>query len=179
MANPFQDQFLKAGLTDKDQVEKAKRKQRKNSKQKARGLAGQIDESERQRQQAQQQKVERDRELNRQKQQRADEKAIAAQIQQLIEMNAVEIAGDEVNFSFEEEKKIKQIAVDETTRGRLIAGQACIARLGERRLVVPRAVADKIIQRDERYIVLANTVSDSVDEEDEYAEFQVPDDLMW
>ncbi|MEL0083786.1 MAG: DUF2058 domain-containing protein [Gammaproteobacteria bacterium] len=179
MANPFQDQFLKAGLTDKQQVEKAKRKQRKNSKQKVRGPAGQVDESEQQRQQAKQQKADRDRQLNRQKQQRADDKAIAAQIRQLIEMNAIEIAGEPVSFSFEEEKKIKQIAVDEFTRGRLISGQACIARLDERRLVVPRAVADKIIQRDESYIVLANSVSDNVDEDDEYAQFQVPDDLMW
>ncbi|RLA17352.1 MAG: DUF2058 domain-containing protein, partial [Gammaproteobacteria bacterium] len=46
MANPFQDQFLKAGLTDKTKVEKAKRKQRKSGNQKVRDRSGQLDEAE-------------------------------------------------------------------------------------------------------------------------------------
>ncbi|RLA06085.1 MAG: DUF2058 domain-containing protein [Gammaproteobacteria bacterium] len=180
MANPFQDQFLKAGLTDKTKVEKAKRKQRKSGNQKVRDRSGQLDEAEQQRQQESQQKADRDRELNRQRQQQADQKAITAQIRQLIEMNSIECDAGEVVFRFEDDSKIRQIEVDDRTRQQLVSGKLCIARLGEQCHVIPQPVAEKITQRDAGYIVLANTLSnEAVDEDDEYAEFQVPDDLMW
>ncbi len=179
MANPFQDQFLKAGLADKTKVEKAKRKQRKQSSQKIRSRSGEIDEAEKQRLQAIEQKAERDRELNRQKNEQAELKAITAQIRQLIELNSIEPPAESILFRFEDDRKIKQIEVDQKTQQQLVSGQLCIARLDERCYVIPRPVADKIIQRDERYIVLANEVDEAIEEDDEYADFQVPDDLMW
>ena len=180
MANPFQDQFLKAGLTDKNKVEKARRKQRKSSSEKARDRSGQPDVAQQQLQQANAQKADRDRRLNRQKQQQADEKAITAQIRQLIEMNTIEPVMDGVVFRFEEDGIIKRMEVDETTRQQLVSGRLCIARFGDACVVIPHPVAEKITQRNASYIVLANTLSDeAADESDDYAEFQVPDDLMW
>lgn len=179
MANPFQDQFLKAGLADKTKVEKAKRKQRKDSSQKVRDRTGELDDAQKQRLHAIEQKVERDRELNRQKNLQAEQKAVAAQIRQLIELNSIEPPADSILFRFEDDKKIKQIEVDQRTQQQLVSGQLCIARLDERCYVIPKPVADKIIQRDPGYIVLANQVDATIEEDDEYAEYQVPDDLMW
>ena len=54
--------------------------------------------------------------------------------------------------------------------------------------LVPAAVADKINQRDNRTVVLQNTKNEtsiadnsaaSSSEDDPYADFVVPDDLMW
>ena len=46
--------------------------------------------------------------------------------------------------------------------------------------IIPAVVADKIAQRDESYIVLNSALSEDVqDEDDPYADFKIPDDLMW
>ncbi len=46
---------------------------------------------------------------------------------------------------------------------------------------MPAGVAEKIRQRDESVILLLNTRSaaEQVEEDDPYADFQIPDDLMW
>ena len=44
----------------------------------------------------------------------------------------------------------------------------------------PASVADKIAQRDASSIVLHSALSaEEQDEDDPYADFKVPDDLMW
>ncbi|HDL7922064.1 TPA: DUF2058 family protein, partial [Yersinia enterocolitica] len=46
--------------------------------------------------------------------------------------------------------------------------------------IIPASVADKIAQRDANSIVLNSALSqEEQDEEDPYADFKVPDDLMW
>ena len=46
--------------------------------------------------------------------------------------------------------------------------------------IIPASVADKIAQRDESSIVLNNALSqEAQDEDDPYADFKIPDDLMW
>ncbi|NVP03123.1 DUF2058 family protein, partial [Photobacterium damselae subsp. damselae] len=46
--------------------------------------------------------------------------------------------------------------------------------------LIPAVVADKIAQRDQESIVVNNTVDETVvDEDDPYADFVIPDDLMW
>lgn len=45
---------------------------------------------------------------------------------------------------------------------------------------MPNTVAAKISQRDENFVVLLNTQQDNEKAvDDEYAEYQIPDDLMW
>ena len=81
---------------------------------------------------------------------------------------------------------IKKIYVDKVTQTQLTNGRLAIARLmtdknpeGEY-AIIPASVADKIAQRDASYIVLNSTLSqEAQDEEDPYADFVVPDDLMW
>jgi uncharacterized protein YaiL (DUF2058 family) len=45
--------------------------------------------------------------------------------------------------------------------------------------IVPRAVATKIAERDESAIIVANDQSAEDEADDEYADYKVPDDLMW
>ena len=47
---------------------------------------------------------------------------------------------------------------------------------------MPKAVAEKIAQRDAKLILVHNTGStaaNAVAEEDPYADYKIPDDLMW
>lgn len=47
-------------------------------------------------------------------------------------------------------------------------------------MIIPASVADKITQRDADSIVLNNALSqEEQDEDDPYADFKIPDDLMW
>ncbi|WP_264779343.1 DUF2058 family protein, partial [Escherichia fergusonii] len=46
--------------------------------------------------------------------------------------------------------------------------------------IIPASVADKIAQRDATFIVLNSALSqEEQDEDDPYADFKIPDDLMW
>ena len=45
--------------------------------------------------------------------------------------------------------------------------------------LVPRIIADKIAERDPAIVVRVKQASTQVDEDDPYAAFQIPDDLMW
>ena len=177
MGNSIQDQLLKAGLGNKKQAVKARKAQNQKQKLEATGVKVE-DEAEVLAREAQKEKVERDRELNRQKQAQADAKAIAAQIQQLIEMNRIEERG-ETEFSFSVDSVIRTLQLTETHRKQLISGKLAIARLSDSYEVVPRQVAEKIIERDSSVIVLKNDSTEADETDDEYADYQVPDDLMW
>jgi uncharacterized protein YaiL (DUF2058 family) len=61
-----------------------------------------------------------------------------------------------------------------------------IARLGDRDVLLPRAAADKIRERDASMIVLdhgldagAEAAASASEDDAYYAQFQVPDDLVW
>ena len=127
---------------------------------------------------SQQEKLAKDRQLNDEKNHKAQQAAVQAQIAQLIELNALSERGD-IEFSFPEGKKIKTLSVSEKQRQALVSGVLAIVKLKDAYSIVPRKTAEKISERDDNIVLLCNTVSDDVQIEDEYAEFKVPDDLMW
>ena len=177
MGKSLQDQLLKAGLANNKQAAKARKAQNNKRKQKAAGVAV-ASESEILAKKAQQEKAERDRELNRKKQQEAEAKAVQAQIRQLVEMNRLEERG-EIEFSFTDESLVKTLMLQEKDRTQLINGRLAILRLDGNYEIVPRPVADKIAERDESVLVLLNTQSEDDAADDEYADYKIPDDLIW
>ena len=60
-----------------------------------------------------------------------------------------------------------------------MAGRLVIVCQGGATELVPRVIADKIAERDAKLVVRVNKSSTQVDEDDPYAAFQIPDDLMW
>ena len=179
MANPFQDQLLKAGLVSKDKVNKVNKSKHKKNKQRPKDQMTEEEERKRQIKQAEQEKVERDRELNRLKLEEENKKAITAQIRQLIEMNRISSDGGEEAYNFEHDKKIKTIYVTDELRKQIINGRLAIAQLNGKYELVSKQVAEKIMQRDADFVVLCNEATQTSDEDDEYADFKIPDDLMW
>ncbi|WP_372747330.1 DUF2058 domain-containing protein [Litorivivens sp.] len=177
----LQEQLLKAGIVDEKKAKQAKKEKRKAAKQ-AKGQT-QVDESKAAALQARAEKAERDRELNRQRQAAAERKAVQAQIDQLITTNSIDRRGGEVAYQFVDNKKIKKLLVTDAIQAQLTRGQIAIVALQGRYELVPAAVAEKIRQRDEsRVLVLHDRSAESaemVDEDDPYADYQIPDDLMW
>jgi uncharacterized protein YaiL (DUF2058 family) len=180
MGNPFQDQLLKAGLVDKNKVKKVKQEKHKKTKQKpAKGTVA-VDESKLQAQKAMQAKADKDRELNRLKKEEYERKAITAQIRQLITMNAQKMDDGDVEYNFTDNDVVKKIYINKQLQQQVANGHLTIVRLDDSYELVPSTVAEKIKQRDESYIVVQNKKqSDEIDSDDPYADYQIPDDLMW
>ena len=179
MANPFQDQLLKAGVVTKDKVNKVNKSKHKQARQQPKNAVTEEEQRKREIKQAAALKAERDRELNRLKVEEENKKAIAAQIRQLVEMNRLPSGEGDTAYNFADDNKVKHVYVTAEVRRQIINGRLAIVRVDGRYEIVPKAVADKIMQRDASFIVLSNEATQADDEDDEYADFKVPDDLMW
>jgi len=175
----LQDQLLKAGLADEKKAKAIRSEKRKQRKQQPKG-AVQVNEAEIRARQAREEKAEKDRQLNLQRQKEAEKKAIQAQIRQLVETNRLDRSRGETSYQFVDGKKIKKILVDDTMVDQLSRGRLAVVRLGENYDVVPEKVARKIMERDEgAVVVLHDRKQDDEGDDDPYAGYEIPDDLMW
>jgi len=181
MGNSLIDQLKKTGLVDKNKAQRVKHGQYKNKQKKnKKGAADQVDEAKLLAQKAQAEKVERDRQINLQKKEEAEHKAVAAQIIQLIETNRVADGDGEIAHNFTDANVVKRIFVSEQAHKYLMSGRLAIAKLGEAYALVPAAVAEKIRQRDAECIInVDGGVEVNLDEDDPYADYVIPDDLIW
>jgi len=180
MNNPFQEQLLKAGMVTKQQVQKAKQSKHKNKKQQKNKKTKVVDESKLHAQQALKEKAEQDRALNKKKEEDARKKAISSEVNQLINDNLIRRGEDcELVYNFEHMDKVKRIYINEDMKKKIIQGVLGMARIDGRYELVPKAVAEKIQQRNEKRIVLFDSSDQAVDENDPYADYQIPDDLEW
>ena len=178
----LQDQLLKAGLADKKKANQVKQQKQKAQKLKQKNKIVVDDEARLAVEKAQTEKVERDRQLNLQRKQEAEQRALGAQIRQLIEMNRQPKGKGDIAYHFSANNKVTHIYVDERQQRQLANGLLSIVTLDGQYEIVPATVSEKIALRDESYLVYSNKGKDSapaVEEDDPYAEFQVPDDLMW
>ena len=177
----LQDQLMQAGLVDQKKAKKIKQEKRKqNKKQKPPKGQQQTNEITEQAKQSLAEKAARGREINKQKQQEADKKAIQAQIKQLINTNKIDRQQGETPYQFTEGKHIKKIYVTDQQQQQLVSGIIAIAKYEQQHELIPAVVAEKIQQRDSEAILLLHSKSSEViDEDDPYADYQIPDDLMW
>jgi uncharacterized protein len=180
MSNPFQEQLLKAGLVTRQQVKKANQQKGKIKKQQHAKKEIPVDETRLKIQQAAEAKQKRDRELNQRKQEQLRQQAISNEINQLITNNLiVRDASCDIVYNFEHNKKIKRIYVTEDMKKQIIQGRLGIARIEGRYELVPQDTGRKIQQRNEKRVILFDEDEKAIDESDPYADFQVPDDIMW
>lgn len=180
MSNPFQDQLLKTGLVSKKQAHNAKKAKSQKSKQQRSTNEKSVDETKLKIQQAAEEKAKLDRELNLKKEQQARQKALVAEIDQLITTNKLERSDNcEIAYNFEDNKKVKRIYVNEEMKRQIIQGKLGIVGIAENYELVARPVAEKIQQRDDSRVILFDADEQVIDENDPYAAFQIPDDLTW
>jgi len=177
VGNSLQDQLLKAGVANKKQAVRAKKAKNTKEKQQRKGVDV-ADEAAELIRAADEEKLAKDRELNRQKTAAAQQKAIQAQIRQLVELNRIAERG-ELDFRYTDASVVKTILVTEAHRQSLINGALSIVGIDGQHDIVPRKVAEKIAERDPTVIVLSNANAADDNADDDYAEFKVPDDLMW
>ncbi len=182
MAISLQEQLLKAGLVKEKQLQKSKSDKRKQHRQQLHSKAGVIDETKEAAKLALAQKAERDRELAKEKNKALEVKAIAAQIRQIITLNRQAKNTGDVAYNFVDDKKVKSLYVDTATVAHLSQGRLAIVKLDNQYEIVPQTAALKIQSRDPSFIVVCNEQDKKADgtaEDDPYADYKVPDDLMW
>lgn len=178
----LQDQLLNAGLIDNKKAKQVKKDKRKKANVDRRSKDEQVDETKAAVEAAKAEKVARDRDLNRQREEQAQQKAVAAQIKQLIQNHSkpkLEGKG-EVEYNFTDSGKIKKMMVSTTVQRQIINGVLTIVNLENSYHLIPAMVAEKIAQRDDSCIVVSNvTTEETADEDDPYKDYVIPDDIMW
>lgn len=180
MSNPFQEQLLKAGIVSEQQVKKANRDKYRKQKQKKPKNRPDVDANKLKIQQAAEEKARRDRELNKKKQEQARQRAVSAEIDQLIITHLLPRDDRcDISYNFEHNGKVKSIYVNAEMKQQIVQGKLGIARIQGRYELVPLSTAEKIRQRNEKRVILFSNEPAVVDENDPYADFKVPDDLIW
>ena len=179
MSNPFQEQFLKAGLVTKDQVKKANQKPQRK-KQAGKKKPKVESEAAKQARLAAQKKAERDRELNQKREEQMRQRAISSEIDQLISKNMIKRDEKcELAYNFEHRNKVHRIYVNDEMKQGLIEEKFSIARIEGRYEMIPAAIATKIREKNEKRLVVYKPAEETTDKDDPYADYQIPDDLMW
>lgn len=178
--NALQAQLLKAGLVDQ---KKAKKMNKQNQHQQRLGhnedaiLKADLA-------QAQQEKIAKDQALNQEKQRILDEKALKANIEQMIQQHKIQNTDGDMTYQFMDQQKIKKVYISQQVYNALVSGSLMIARTQNQDYAfLPKALAERIEQKMTGFIInLAENDqqnTQSTDEEDPYAAYVIPDDLMW
>ena len=175
----LQEQFLKAGLVDKKKVKQANHDKTKQKKDERRSGTQSVDEARLAALEIQRRDAERAREFNAQRDAAATQKAIEAQIAQMVRQNRQSKGNGDIAYNYTRGNKIERLYVSAAVHAHLVAGHLVIVCQGGDRELVPRIIADKIAERDPSLVVRVNKPSAETDADDPYAAFQIPDDLMW
>jgi len=178
--NPLQEQLLKAGLVKKSKLAEVAREQNKARHAKGQAVPNEI---QREAERARAEKAERDRALEAERKAQARTAELRAQARQIISDRKVPRSG-EVEYRFTADGAIRTLLVNEDLKKKLAAGVLVIARIDDRYELLPRVAADKVRERDASLIVLdhgqlAETATSTSEDDAYYAQFKVPDDLMW
>lgn len=180
--NPLQAQLLKAGLVNKAKVAEVAREQNK-----ARHGKGAADPSEIQlaAERARIEKAERDRALEAERRAQARAVELRTQARQIISDKKLPRSGDS-DYRFTVDGAIRTLPVNDEQRRKLASGALLIVRHGDSFELLPRLAGDKVRERDATLIVLdhgqdqaAEPSTGNAEDDAYYAQFKVPDDLVW
>ncbi|WP_286269894.1 DUF2058 domain-containing protein [Thalassotalea hakodatensis] len=179
----LQDQLLKAGLATKQSARKANTERRKKKKQQKSGQQVEASLQEKVQQdlaKQQQEKQIKDSALNAQRQQALKEKEDKLRIVQILQHHQVTGVDGEKVYNYTFNNKIKKMHLDNTSYDALVNGRLALCGVDEITYLVTSETADKVAALAPDVLLVQNDkVTSDVDEDDPYAEYQIPDDLMW
>lgn len=180
VGNSLQEQLLKAGLVNEQKLKQSRTEKRQEVRKTGKpGPDSATREAREAAERSRRDKAERDRELNRQRQEEAALRAAENELRQLIHSNRVIREGGDLAYNFSDGTKLKRIHVNRELHARLVSGQLAIVRQDDFYEVIPAAIAERVRERDPGLILVFNQPAAAPADEDPYAEYQVPDDLMW
>lgn len=175
--NALQAQLLKAGLVDN---KKAKKLSKQAQHEQRTGQSAEI-ELKAKIELKQQEKIAKDQSLNMEKQRQLDEKALKASIIQMISQHQIRDTKGDVVYQFIDDAKIKKLYINQQIYNALVAGSLIIAKDHDRYAFLPKELAERINEKMPGFLILQNSEKNEevTQEEDPYAAYVIPDDLMW
>ncbi len=180
MAKSLQDQLRQTGLADEKQARKArqdKKKENKGGRPSRRQPAAPDPETEAARRERAE-KAERDREANAKREAQRRAKEEATRIRQIVATHRIARGEGERVYRFTHGTKIKEVWVGPDQHRRLAAGDIALVTSGEGYELVPRTTGERIREIDATAVQVLNPPGNDTDD-DAYADFPIPDDLMW
>jgi len=180
----LQEQLLKAGLTTKQKAKQANTDKRKKNKQKRSGAKVEATLQEQVKQDLAKTKAEKlakDNALNEEKKQALAAKENQNRIQQILQHHHVKNIDGEIEYNYTFDNKIKKLFVSEAIQKALVNGRLALCGMNETTYVVTSETAEKLATLDDKVVLLQNqkVEEETIEEDDPYAEYQIPDDLMW
>ncbi|RKZ95733.1 MAG: DUF2058 domain-containing protein [Gammaproteobacteria bacterium] len=183
MAGSLQDQLLNIGVVDKKKAKKSQHQKRKQATKTRKAIkSGEDLEPQmltQEMEKSKHNKQQRDLELNKQRDVERAKKALIAEVRQIAQQHRIDIPKEaDISYNFEQNSKIKKIYITSEQQKQLILGQLAIVIIGESHTLVPDKIAEKIETRLPEMVIRTQAEQGS-DEDDPYADYQIPDDLMW
>jgi uncharacterized protein YaiL (DUF2058 family) len=175
----LQDQLLKAGLANQKQAKQATKAKKKQARDQRKGADTGESAADRAMREKQAQ-AQRSKQLNAERDAAQNEKALLAQVKQMVVSCRLDISMGEQSYNFVDGKAIKKLYVTDQQQEQLSRGHLVIIGLNGEYSVVPTIVGKRIEERTDQVLVVKATAQDHIVEEDDpYADYVIPDDLMW
>lgn len=175
--NALQAQLLKAGLVDQKKAKKLSKQAVHEQR------TGQSNDAEIKAkiQNDKNDKLAKDQTLNLEIKRQQDDKALRAAVVQMINQHKIKDTDGDVSYQFIDDSKIKKIYINQQIYNALVAGSLVIAKELNGYAILPKALADRINEKLTGFIIVSNSEKNdaTTDEEDPYAAYVIPDDLMW
>ena len=172
MSNSLRDQLMKAGLANKQQAQDAQKHVKKKKK-----SGGVSPEAKAAQEKARQEQAQRDRELNRKREEERKQKGLKSEIRQLIETHRMSVGKGDVGYNFVHDKKVKRLYVTADEQNKLARGRLAVLFFEETYYLLTFDIAERIQEREPDIFVLINKPETPEEGDDDYP--PIPDDLMW
>lgn len=182
VANSLQDQLLKAGLVNTQKLKQTKTDKRKENRQSQGNPKAQEEIRQRVQEEAAE-KARRDRELNLKRQEEIKRREEENSIRQLIHSHRLARTGGDIAFNFQDRERLRRIYVTAEQQRALVSGRLALVRQDAETELVPREVAENLMTRHASLVLVLNHPEvrggQDLAEDDPYAAYQIPDDLIW
>ncbi|OOG23157.1 hypothetical protein B1C78_12240 [Thioalkalivibrio denitrificans] len=179
MSDSLREQLLKAGLVDEKKLRQSRQAGNKHKGGRKRDTGRRAPGADK----AREQQAQRSRELNRKQQEAARRKALAAEIGQIVREHRLSRDDADQAYHFPHGDRIRSVHVTAEQRDGLARGRLGVVTFAGGYELLPQQALEKVRERDADRVVVFNEPHHENDtppaEDDPYAGYEVPDDLMW
>jgi uncharacterized protein YaiL (DUF2058 family) len=180
----LQDQLLKAGLTTKQKARQANADTRKKNKQQRSGVEHGTSLQEQVKKDlavSKADKLAKDSALNEAKNSEIANKEQQLRINQILEHHQITGVKGESEYNYTFGTKVKKLSLNTITHKALVNGRLALCGLNDTTYLVTSETAAKVAELDSSIILVQNDKIEveETNEDDPYADYQIPDDLMW
>ena len=181
MAGSLQDQLKNSGLVSKKKSQQLDAEKRKKIKAQNKGQKIDNEISEKVKQ-AELQKKHDDQKRNQQQQLQVKQNEEKARINQIVDQAKIKDYDGDTAFNFQFNNKVKTLYLNKENYDYLVTGSIGLCQIDNVIFILPNSTVSKINEINPVYVVLhqdkLNTTL-KTGEGDPYADYHIPDDLMW